>query len=287
MAHPADSAGGPPALSIVIATYNAADSLQRCLDSIWSQDYERIEVVVIDGGSRDGTKSVIERNQDRIGYWRSEPDKGIYDAWNKALDHATGDWLMFLGADDRLAGPDVMLRMGSALSGIDPPTRVAYASLVVVSPDGVVVRRVGAPWEDLRGLLATGLPIPHPATFHRRELFDDIGRFDTSYRICGDYELLLRELPLRPPQFVPGLVVVEMRAGGVSDDPRHEALLLIENHRAQLKHGITDKRWWQTSRIIRARIRLAFRRLLGSNNEVRFVRAYRRLRGHGQDPRLS
>jgi glycosyltransferase involved in cell wall biosynthesis len=287
MAQPADSAGMSPTLSIVIATYNAADSLQRCLDSIWGQDYERIQVVVMDGGSRDGTRSIIEGNHDRIGYWRSEPDKGIYDAWNKALDHATGDWVLFLGADDRLAGPDVLHRMARALSGVEPTTRVVYASLVVVGQDGAAVRCVGAPWEELRALLAVGLPLPHPATFHQRGLFDDVGRFDASYRISGDYELLLRELLVRPPQFVPGVVVVEMRAGGISDDPRHEALLLIENHRAQLKHGITDKRWWQTPRIIRAHIRLAIRRSLGSEREVRFVRAYRRLRGHGQDPRLS
>ncbi len=140
MAQVAEPTDELPVLSIVIATYNAADSLQRCLDSIWSQDYERIQVLVMDGDSSDGTESIIERNQDCIGYWCSEPDNGIYDAWNKALDHVTGDWVLFLGADDRLAAPDVLERAAAALEAIDGDVRIAYGTVNVVDSFGRLVR---------------------------------------------------------------------------------------------------------------------------------------------------
>ena len=90
-----------PRISVVIAVYNGAQTIQRALDSIFEQTYRDLEVVVIDGGSTDGTQAILEHNASQIAYWVSEPDRGVYNAWNKALDHVTGDWVCFLGADDR------------------------------------------------------------------------------------------------------------------------------------------------------------------------------------------
>ena len=263
--------------SIVIATLDAGSTLQRCLDSVWSQDHPSVEVVVMDGGSSDETVAVLERNADRIHYWRSERDRGIYQAWNRALDHVTGDWVLFLGASDRLAGPDVLGRIARALTSVDQDTRVAYGSLDVVDSSGRLERRVGAPWVEVRELVGVALPMGHPATFHRRSLFEDVGRFDESYRICGDYELLLRDVLTRDPVFLPGIVVTEMQAGGVSDDPGHEARLHIENHRAQLAHGLTTTPAWRTPHVLRARTRLFIRGRLGPVREAQIVRAYRRV----------
>jgi len=89
-------------ISIVIVTYNAAETLQKCLDSIYAQTYPAIEIVIIDGASTDDTKAILEANADRIAFWKSEKDAGIYDAMNKALKHITGQWIYFLGADDEL-----------------------------------------------------------------------------------------------------------------------------------------------------------------------------------------
>jgi glycosyltransferase involved in cell wall biosynthesis len=89
-------------ISIIIVTYNAAKTLQACLDSIYRQTYPAIQIVVIDGKSTDGTVNIIQQNADRIGYWVSEKDGGIYDALNKGLKHITGKWVYFLGADDEL-----------------------------------------------------------------------------------------------------------------------------------------------------------------------------------------
>ena len=89
-------------ISIVIATYNAGKTLCNCLNSIVTQLTDDVELVIIDGGSRDNTNSIIESYGSQIAYHISEPDKGIYDAWNKGVKKAKGDWIMFVGADDVL-----------------------------------------------------------------------------------------------------------------------------------------------------------------------------------------
>ena len=96
-----------PKISIIVAVYNSKKTLQRCIDSVFSQTYPHKELIIIDGGSTDGTVDILRANNDKITYWKSEPDNGIYQAWNKALDHAKSDWICFLGADDYLWKPKV------------------------------------------------------------------------------------------------------------------------------------------------------------------------------------
>lgn len=94
-------------ISIIIATWNAAKTLRRCLDSIVSQLTDETELILIDGGSKDETNEIIDSYGDKIAVHVSEPDKGIYDAWNKGVMVAKGDWMMFMGADDVLL-PDAI-----------------------------------------------------------------------------------------------------------------------------------------------------------------------------------
>ena len=89
-------------ISIVTVSYNAAETIEQTISSVVNQTYENIEYIIIDGGSTDGTVDIIRKYEDRIAYWVSEPDKGIYDAKNKGIDAATGDYIYFLGADDIL-----------------------------------------------------------------------------------------------------------------------------------------------------------------------------------------
>lgn len=89
-------------ISIIIATYNAGKVLQRCLDSIRPQKTDGIELLIIDGNSKDNTMEIVNANSDIIDFHVSKPDRGIYDAWNKGIKAATGEWILFLGADDQL-----------------------------------------------------------------------------------------------------------------------------------------------------------------------------------------
>lgn len=89
-------------ISIIVAVFNGKITLQHCIDSVAQQTYPNKELIIIDGGSKDGTVNLLEENRNKISYWISEPDRGIYNAWNKGLEQTTGKWIIFLGADDYL-----------------------------------------------------------------------------------------------------------------------------------------------------------------------------------------
>src|SRR3569833_2760221 len=119
------SANVYPVISIIIVTYNADGSLQQCLDSIYRQTYPCIEIVIVDGGSSDDTRDILQNNTEHIGYWTSEPDNGIYDAMNKALAHISGQWVYYLGADDELL-PDFSL----LAARLEDPAAIYYANVL-------------------------------------------------------------------------------------------------------------------------------------------------------------
>ena len=237
-----------PSYSVVIAVRNGAKTLQRALDSVFAQTYHHIEIIVIDGASTDGTRAILERNTARIAYWESEPDRGIYHAWNKALDHISGEWICFLGADDRYHTADALERVASALTADGTRHRVAYGSVHVVREDGSVDRDAGLPWDG--DLFRRGSMIPHQATFHHRTLFDRHGRFDERFRISGDYEFLLRELLDHDPLFI-ATFVVDMAAGGLSDRPSSKYSRMREIYMARYMHRLVATPPWRSWRLNR------------------------------------
>jgi glycosyltransferase involved in cell wall biosynthesis len=205
-----------PRVTIIVACINAAGVLGRCLASIAQQDYPNLEVVVSDGNSHDGTIEILKQFETHMGpklKWASEPDTGIADAWNKAVDRSTGDWLLFLGADDSLANTDVVSGIAPFLTSTD--RRVVYGSVRLRDRSGMAAGYWGQPWSpvEFRGCRLT---LPHQATFHHRSLFTDHGRFDTSLRIASDYDFLLRELMHAEPLYLPNCIVSNMQTGGVS-----------------------------------------------------------------------
>ena len=90
----------PPLISIIVAVFNGEKTIQQCIDSVAQQSYPYKELIIIDGGSTDRTVELIKANQDKVKYWISEPDGGIYHAWNKGLAQVSGEWVAFLGVDD-------------------------------------------------------------------------------------------------------------------------------------------------------------------------------------------
>lgn len=225
-----------PDVTVVIAVKNGAASLQRCLDSIVEQKWRSREAIVIDSASTDGTRELLEENLRKrtISEFVSEPDRGIGEAWNKALRRARGEWLCFLGCDDRFHDAGAMRDlMAARRDGV----RVIYGRVNLLTPSGVVGAVHGRPWPLARHAFLAGTMIPHPSTLHHRSLFEEHGLYDESYRIAGDYEMLLRELRMREALFV-DRVVVEMRFGGISSNPAAIHAMLREVQRARLKHGL-------------------------------------------------
>lgn len=255
--------GRLPKITVIIAVRNGAATLQRALDSVLEQTHGHVELIVIDGASTDGTAKIIERNAAWISYWESKPDRGICHAWNKALDHATGDWIIFLGADDRFHAPDVLTRLAPHLDRAAGHYRIVYGPVRVVRHDGSLDREAGIPWEAARSRFPAGVMIPHQGTFHHRSMFDQHGRFDEGFRIVGDYELLLRELVHHDALFVSGIVVVDMGAGGLSDLPAQMYRILREIHRARSIHGLESEPAWRSGPIVRTLIRIWITRTFG------------------------
>lgn len=232
-----------PKITVIVAVRNGAATLERCLNSIASQTYPNTELIVLDGGSSDGSVQILEGKKDSIAFWESAPDRGIYHAWNKGLERATGDWICFVGADDRFWQPDSLEKLVRHLPK-DSPTapRVVYGQAAVLSHGGEVLRFEGRPWEQARRDLAWSLPIPHPGMLHHRSLFETHGRFDESFLIVGDYELLLRELKTGAALYVPDVVTVAFQHGGQSNSPRMMGRMLKEISRARRKHGMGPSR---------------------------------------------
>lgn len=268
-----------PVISIVIAVKNGANTLQRAIDSVSNQTYERKELVIIDGKSTDGTLRIIERNSKKLSYWVSEPDRGIYDAWNKSLRCAKGEWLLFLGADDYLWREDVLERIAPHLLSAGPEIRVVYGPVNVVRSTGTTVMAISDTWDRARFLQV--MCIHHQGVFHHRTIFDIHGGFDESYRIAGDYEMLLRELKDRDAKFVPGIIIAGAQHGGVSSDPSRSLMVLREIVRARRQNSIQGMPLLLVWTFCKAIVHLALIRMLGKVTTRRVANLYRRLTGRG------
>jgi glycosyltransferase involved in cell wall biosynthesis len=275
LADPTDR--GMPYVSIVIATRNAASTLESCLASLLAQTYKDWELVVIDGASTDGTQEILARHHHSIARWVSEPDTGIYDAWNKGMDRVHGTWIQFLGADDRLASPAVLAAVADDLHEAEGRYRVVYGMVQLVDAAGRILATWGTPWATTQPLFRGGMTIPHPGTFHHRSLFEG-QRFDDSFRIAGDYEFLLRVLPSEEALFVPR-VVVAMGSGGVSNRPAELIASAIESERARRLHGLGRGPAEWAPHVILLRARLAITAIFGARAAALAARVYHALLG--------
>lgn len=205
-------------ISIVTICYNSQSTIKGAIESVLAQDHPDVEYIVIDGASSDGTMEIVRSYGDRIAAVVSEPDKGIYDALNKGLKIATGDFVGILHSDDVMAGSAVLssvARFAQANTGRE----ILFGAVAQVKRHniGKIVRYYDAnrfkPW-----WLRFGIMPPHPATFISHEAYMRFGGYLTDgYEIAADYELLVRMLVRNKLAFarMPFLVAL-MRIGGIS-----------------------------------------------------------------------
>lgn len=269
-----------PQVSVVIGVRNGAATVQRCLDSIAAQDFAARETVVVDGASTDGTRELVERNarEGKVNHWVSEPDRGIYHAWNKAIQRSRGRWLAFLGCDDAYHDASSLRALLEAGAAGDGRARVVYGRINRVTAHGTLVETIGVPWEQARPAFFAGVNIPHPGTLHRRDLLEERGLFDESYRIAADYNLLLGEFLERAPVFV-DRVVLDMGFGGISSRPGNILTSLREVSRARREHGLRGTPARLRSKLAAAWLGAWIYRLLGDRAYRRLADRYRALRG--------
>ena len=228
-----------PKISVVVATYNAHSTLQRCIDSVVSQKYQDVELIVIDGASTDGTVGILEKNSASISYWVSEPDRGITHAWNKALAHIHGDWVLFLGADDLLIDDMVFSDFVAYLENPSCLSKLMYGQVMMVDNNLNCIGLAGWEWRDSRNrFLCVGNNIPHQGVFHHVSLFDR-NIFNEDFKIAADYDLMLRTvLSGVEPIFMKGLIITQMQAGGISNDKRSRFNVYKEFAKVRERNGL-------------------------------------------------
>ncbi len=266
-----------PRISVVIAAFNAADCIRTAIDSVAEQTWPNKELLIADGQSKDETVEIIQEYAERgvVNWWQSESDYGISDAWNKAVAHATGDWIYFLGADDRFWAPDTLARIAPQLRQCRE--RVAYGRVMIVTDDNRVLREEGRPWEEARERFLEVNTIPHQGTFHHRSLFEGGRGFNLAYRIAGDYDLLLGELKSRPAVWL-DQPVAAMRAGGMSATIRGQLAMYAEFERIHHAHHIERPAPYLKAKRREATCHLWLNRLLTERGALAVVNAWRRLR---------
>ncbi len=206
-----------PKLSIITVVYNNRSTIEHTLESVRSQDYLNREHIAIDGNSKDGTAEILRDHQDQLSHLVSEPDGGMYDAMNKGIHLATGDYVGILNADDFLESTSTLSQIAKQLH--QNPTDCLYGDVQFVSAKNSsrIVRYYSSkPFRPDR--FARGLMPAHPTFYAKRELFAKFGGYRTDFKIAADYELLVRYLWLHKIsyQYMPQ-PLVRMRTGGTSN----------------------------------------------------------------------
>lgn len=174
-----------PLLSIITINYNNLEGLQRTFQSVFEQTYTDFEYLVIDGGSTDGSKEWIAQHAHRIQYWVSEPDKGIYDAQNKGIEKATGDYILFVNSGDSIYAPETL----KALAHADASYDIVYGNTNMILPDGSCYIDYAS--ENTTLLYFLKKTIHHQCTRIRASLLKE-DPYDTSFKIVADWVWFLK-----------------------------------------------------------------------------------------------
>jgi glycosyltransferase involved in cell wall biosynthesis len=203
-------------VSIITVSFNSAKTIADTIESVLSQDFPEIEYIIVDGNSSDDTVKIIRQYENRISKWISEKDQGMYDAMNKGIAMATGDVIGILNSDDVYMNNHVISDLMALLE--KKKAQVVFADLILVdqNDDNKVLRYYDSGHFHPDKFRYGWMPA-HPTVFVRRELYQAVGKFSTTYQIAADYEMLIRMLAIQkaPYAYFPK-PVVRMRSGGAS-----------------------------------------------------------------------
>lgn len=205
-----------PLVSIVTVTFNARETIENTILSVINQDYDNLEYIIIDGNSKDGTIDIIKKYDAHITYWISEPDRGLYDAMNKGIQLAHGEWINFRNSGDLFLEKDSLSKLFSEL--ISDTVDVLYADCIHVKENGYKQSQP-RPLSTYR----RAMPINHPATFIRTSIHKEMP-FDLQYRISADYNMIYRciekglKFEYRP------IAIVSFPIGGMANTHWSEAI---------------------------------------------------------------
>lgn len=202
-------------VSIITVCYNSGSTICDTIESVLSQTYSNIEYIVIDGGSTDSTKKIVDKYKGFVTHFISEPDKGIYDAMNKGIALATGEIVGILNSDDFFSSNDSISKIIREFQNGE--VDAVFADLKYVKQDEPNrFSRLYSSKNFSKWKMRFGFMVPHPTFYTKRALFEKLGNYKLSYRVAADFELMARFFSKgiefrRSPH-----VIVSMREGGIS-----------------------------------------------------------------------
>lgn len=202
-----------PIISIITVSYNAVSTIENTILSVINQTYPHIEYIIIDGGSSDGTVDIIKKYSDKISYWVSEPDKGIYDAMNKGISIAKGELIGIINSDDWYE-PNIFMHIAENYSNSKNKEKIYYGDLEKCYNE--YTRKIIKPKRALNQFWM-GTIIGHPTVFIPSIVYKKYGVFNLEYKISADYDLLVRMYKHNIQfEYIPR-IISHMRTGGESD----------------------------------------------------------------------
>lgn len=222
-----------PKFSVITVTYNAAAVLEDTIQSVILQTYHHVEYIIVDGASKDGTLAIVDRYRDRIARVVSEPDKGLYDAMNKGIELATGDYLCFLNAGDSFHEDDTLQQIVHTLSAQAELPDVLYGETELVDQEGhfIRMRRLSAPevltWRSFK----QGMLVCHQAFFAKRSLVEP---YDLQYRFSADFDWCIRVMKKARTLHNTHLTVIDYLEEGMTTQNRKASLR--ERFRIMTRH---------------------------------------------------
>ena len=176
-------------ISIITVCYNEAATIEKTFKSIFSQSYTNIESIVIDGGSTDGTLDIIEKYKDKIAYFVSEPDEGIYNAMNKGIKASSGEVLYFLNANDTLYSEDVIENVINTFK--KEHSAFVYGNINLIYPAKNEIKKHN---KGINYHILLNQQICHQAVFYKKSLFDKFGLYDENFSIAADHDFNMKIL---------------------------------------------------------------------------------------------
>lgn len=274
-----------PKLSIIIATYNSATVVSSCLESIAAQAFTDFEIVLVDGASKDNTLDIVRSFDFPNMKLISEPDNGVYSAWNKGLQNAKGEWITFIGSDDIYASPDALKNL-IAFSEQYSESPFVYGKLATVDQGGSIIGLSGSTWRIHNGVLQNFIfaqfSFPIMTAFYRREFIGN-QKFDEKYKIIGDMDLVLRCLNQwkgNKPVFYDEILLL-MGLGGLSTNPRFYWTSISEAYRCRWNNNISVVNLGLTKKTFKVLVALTIRKTFGPEilgKIQKIIRAGKRIR---------
>jgi glycosyltransferase involved in cell wall biosynthesis len=219
-------------ISIITINYNNKDGLKKTIESVIHQSYDDIEYIIIDGGSTDGSTAYIREKQKHFSYWVSEPDKGIYNAMNKGIDQANGDYLLFLNSGDWLYNTDVISFVSERLErGFD----IYYGNIAYLNNENELKIEY-FPQALSFGFFYKGY-LPHPSSFIKRTLFDRVFYYNETFTIISDWEFFICAICKYNAtyQYLDKLITI-FEGGGISQEEKNLKTIELEKEKSLFTH---------------------------------------------------